>query len=161
MFGRRRHSQVPSLNTTSTADISFMLLVFFLVTSSMDSDKGLRRQLPPPPETEQQAMDIKREDVMTVTLNADGTITVEGEKVNDSQLQQRITEFAAVAPKRRVIALDVSPDATYNDYFHMQQTAVAAYRKLKVAPRISETIDEETNEGEQQQANDSEEGGTP
>lgn len=154
MFGRRRHSQVPSLNTTSTADISFMLLVFFLVTSSMDSDKGLRRQLPPPPEAEQQAMDIKQEDVMTVSLNADGSISIEGEKVNAGELQQRITEFASIAPKRRVISLEVSPEATYDDYFHLQQNAVAAYRKLKVEPRISETIDE-------QEDVDDEEGGTP
>ena len=48
MFGRRHREPVPELNTSSTADISFMLLVFFLVTSSMDSDKGLATQLPPP-----------------------------------------------------------------------------------------------------------------
>ena len=46
MFERKKR-QVPSLNTTSTADISFMLLILFLVTSSMDIDKGLTRQLPP------------------------------------------------------------------------------------------------------------------
>ena len=38
---------MPQLNTTSTADISFMLLILFLVTSSMDVDKGLSRPLPP------------------------------------------------------------------------------------------------------------------
>ena len=42
---------MPQLNTTSTADISFMLLIFFLVTSSMDTDKGLTSQLPPPEDT--------------------------------------------------------------------------------------------------------------
>ena len=44
---RRQKHRVPALNTTSTADISFMLLIFFLVASSMDVDKGLSRQLPP------------------------------------------------------------------------------------------------------------------
>ena len=43
----RRKSEVPGLNTTSTADISFMLLVFFLVTTSMYGAKGLMRHLPP------------------------------------------------------------------------------------------------------------------
>ena len=53
MFKRKKHI-VPSLNTTSTADISFILLIFFLVTSSMDIDKGLGRVLPPlEPEEEQ------------------------------------------------------------------------------------------------------------
>ena len=45
-FRRRRH-EVPGLNTTSTADISFMLLIFFLVTTSMDIEKGIVRQMPP------------------------------------------------------------------------------------------------------------------
>ncbi|MFR5270094.1 MAG: ExbD/TolR family protein [Hoylesella buccalis] len=47
MLIRKRRHDIPGLNTTSTADISFMLLIFFLVTTSMDVDKGLRRQLPP------------------------------------------------------------------------------------------------------------------
>ena len=46
MIFRRKRREVPGLNTTSTADISFMLLVFFLVTTSMDVDKGMNRQLP-------------------------------------------------------------------------------------------------------------------
>ena len=146
MFGHRRHSQVPSLNTTSTADISFMLLVFFLVTSSMDSDKGLRRELPPPPQEEQQAVDIKQEDIMTVVLDATNRLVVDDDTVNAAQLQQRIVEFAAVTPKRRVISLDVHPEATYDAYFHLQETVVAAYRRLKVAPRISETIGEPTQQ---------------
>ena len=144
MFGHRRHSQVPSLNTTSTADISFMLLVFFLVTSSMDSDKGLRRELPPPPQEEQQAVDIRQDDIMTVVLDAANQLVVDNDTVSAAQLQQRIVEFAAVAPKRRVISLDVHPSATYDAYFHLQETIVSAYRRLKVAPRISETIEEQS-----------------
>ena len=48
MFVRRNKRQVPGVNTASTADISFMLLIFFLVTTSMDVDKGLFRLLPSP-----------------------------------------------------------------------------------------------------------------
>ena len=44
---RKRKRIVPQLNTSSTADISFMLLILFLVTTSMDTDKGLTRELPP------------------------------------------------------------------------------------------------------------------
>ena len=47
MLIKRRQHRVPVLNTTATADISFMLLTFFLVTTSMDVDRGLVRQLPP------------------------------------------------------------------------------------------------------------------
>ena len=39
----------PEVNSSSTADIAFLLLIFFLITTSMDTDRGLTRQLPPPP----------------------------------------------------------------------------------------------------------------
>ena len=85
---------------------------------------------------------------MTVVLDASNRLVVQGDTVSTAQLQQRITEFAAVAPKRRVIALDVHPAATYDAYFHLQEIIVAAYRRLKVAPRISETIEtDEAGEG--------------
>ncbi|MBR6998845.1 MAG: biopolymer transporter ExbD, partial [Prevotella sp.] len=58
---RRRRREMVGLNTTSTADISFMLLVFFLVTSSMDTDKGMERLLPPPQDnTETQEVEVKK-----------------------------------------------------------------------------------------------------
>ena len=54
MIIQRSKHRVPGLNTTSTADISFMLLIFFLVTTNMDVDKGLSRQLPPANKEENQ-----------------------------------------------------------------------------------------------------------
>ena len=70
MFSRPKR-RVPGLNTTSTADISFMLLIFFLVTSSMDSDKGLARQLPPPQnEQVEQELKVKERNVLKITLTA-------------------------------------------------------------------------------------------
>jgi biopolymer transport protein ExbD len=141
MFRHRRHSEIPSLNTSSTADISFMLLIFFLVTSSMDAGKGLRRQLPPPPQDQEQVADIRQEDIMTVTLAADGRLTVGGEPVTLDGLRRQVREFAAVNPRHRVVAIDVAPDARYDDYFQLQNALVAAYRPLKCAPRVSESMD--------------------
>ena len=44
----KKKRKVPAMNATSSADIAFMLLIFFLITTSMDTDKGLARRLPPP-----------------------------------------------------------------------------------------------------------------
>ena len=147
MFRSRRHREVPSLNTSSTADISFMLLISFLVTSSMDAGKGLRRQLPPPPQEEEPVADIRREDVMTVVLAADGQLTVNGDTVGLTQLQQEVTRFAAVNPRHRVIAIKAAPEARYDDYFQLQNVLVAAYRPLKCPPRVSEVIGETAEKG--------------
>lgn len=64
--------KVPGLNSGSMADISFLLLIFFLVTSSMDTDSGLARRLPPPPQDEQnlQQMDVQRRNLMVVLVNS-------------------------------------------------------------------------------------------
>ncbi len=70
--------KVPGLNNSSTADISFMLLIFFLITTSMDTDMGLERRLPQPPEDEEvkQEMKIKERNVMEVRLNAAGLLYI-------------------------------------------------------------------------------------
>ncbi len=49
----RGKRKVPDINSSSTADIAFLLLIFFLITTSMDTDRGLARLLPPPPEEDQ------------------------------------------------------------------------------------------------------------
>ena len=46
----KKKREVPEINSSSTADIAFLLLIFFLITTSMDTDRGLARRLPPPPE---------------------------------------------------------------------------------------------------------------
>ena len=71
MIIKRRHHSVPGLNTTATADISFMLLIFFLVASSMDLDKGLARVLPPVDDEEQKVETlVERDQLFTISLTA-------------------------------------------------------------------------------------------
>ena len=67
---RRKHKlEMPELNTTSTADISFMLLIFFLVTTSMDQDKGLSRQLPPLEDEQQvEVMDVDKRNLLALKV---------------------------------------------------------------------------------------------
>ena len=146
MFRRRHDSEIPPLNTSSTADISFMLLIFFLVTSSMDSGKGLHRQLPSPPQEHEQVADINEQDIMTVTLGSDGVLKIGEHVVTIQQLQEEGRQFAAVNPHRRVIALNVSAKTRYDDYFQLQNAIVAAYRPLKCQPRLSDVIIEEGGE---------------
>ena len=63
--------KVPALNSSSMADISFLLLIFFLVTSSMDTDTGLARRLPAPPQDENNLpeMDVQRRNLLIVNVN--------------------------------------------------------------------------------------------
>ena len=93
MFLRRRNREIPELNTTSTADISFMLLVFFLVTSSMDTDKGLSRQLPPLDDEVQKEVDISRSDVMQIRLDDNDSLWIDDKAVSFADLQHQVESF--------------------------------------------------------------------
>ena len=141
---RRKHRDVPGLNTTSTADISFMLLVFFLVTSSMDADKGLGRKLSPVDEQQEQR-DINRSSVLQLRLDDDDVLFCDGKQVSVLQLQQQVESFLAAQPTEQyVIAVETGRKASYNAYFEMQNSIVAAYRKLDRHPmRIREGMKNE------------------
>ena len=59
----RGKRKVPDINSSSTADIAFLLLIFFLITTSMDTDRGLARLLPPPPEDQDNRTQIRSKNV--------------------------------------------------------------------------------------------------
>ena len=128
----RRHRSVPELNTTSTADISFMLLVFFLVTSSMDTDKGLGRRLPPIDEQQQEQQDISRSNVLQIRIDADDRLYCNDSTVTLKELQQQVESFVASRQTdRHMIAVETDRKTSYNAYFEMQDAVVAAYRSLR------------------------------
>lgn len=129
MFRNRKKRLMPELNTTSTADISFMLLTFFLVTTSMDSDHGLPRQLPPMPKPdEQQEVEMNKRDVMNVSLDAADRLTCDGQPVTLAELGQRVESFA---DDRHVISVQADAHTTYDAYFQMQNAIVKAYNRLR------------------------------
>lgn len=132
MFARR-HRRSFGLNTTSTADISFVLLIFFLVTTSMDQSKGLVRQLPPMEPAEQTPTEVDRRDVLTFALAANGTVTVDGKPMADKDVAARVEQHVTSRGQRHIIAIDIDPDAEYQSYFHLQNSIVEAYRQLRDA----------------------------
>ena len=143
MIFRRKHREVPELNTTSTADISFMLLVFFLVTSSMGSDRGLGRQLSPMDDPQrQEQQDISRSNVLEVRLDEHDVMYCDDRQVTRQELQQQVESFlASRMTDQYVIAVETDRKTSYNAYFEMQDAIVAAYHKLDIKPmRIREGV---------------------
>ena len=153
MMIKRRRS-VPKLNTTSTADISFMLLIFFLVTSSMDSDKGLPRQLPSPQnEQVEQLLKVKKRNVMEISINADNQLFCDGEPCTTEELLNNIVRFVdnhhddpslpekslrevnllgkLKVSDRHVLSITVDRATSYDAYFQMQNAIARAYYQLR------------------------------
>ena len=150
--GKRK---VPGINASSTADISFILLIFFLVTTSMDSDKGLARRLPPPPENEQQdaEIDVKERNVLKVRVNAAGNLLCGDDFIEITQLCDKAKEFIknennspnmpekhnknipllgnCVVTDKHVISVQTDRNTSYWVYFEVQDRIVAAYNELR------------------------------
>ena len=133
MIFRRKRREVPGLNTTSTADISFMLLVFFLVTTSMDVDKGMNRQLPPKQDEKQEMMDVDRSKVMSLALSEEGLLTIDEKPVNIDKIRRQLKEFIVSTGPSHIIELKTDRKCDYDTYFHLQNEIVRSYREIRDA----------------------------
>lgn len=87
--------KTPGLNTQSTADIAFLLLCYFLMTSTMDQQNGLQRRLPPMPTDEQKVDDqkVNRRNIIIVKINSADRLFAGNEMLDISQLKDKIKEF--------------------------------------------------------------------
>ena len=86
--------RVQEINASSMADIAFLLLIFFLVTTTMDQDIGILRQLPPPvPEDMETPPEVNKRNVYEVLVNAQDRLLVEGEPMDIRNLKEGAKEF--------------------------------------------------------------------
>ena len=131
MFRKRYRRQIPELNTTSTADISFLLLIFFLVTSSMDTDKGLLRQMAPPPVEQQQPTDINKDLVVKVELDGQDHLTCDGKVVSLQELSEAIASKITVSRTGHVVSIQADRTTSYEAYFQVQNTIVNTYQSFR------------------------------
>ncbi|MDR0977175.1 MAG: biopolymer transporter ExbD [Prevotellaceae bacterium] len=147
--------KVPEINSSSTADIAFLLLIFFLITTSMDTDRGLARRLPEPPQENQPENPdkVKERNVLQIFLNSSGEVLCNNEVIDVSTLKDRAKDFIAnpyddpTKPERvakdvpllgtmqvtekHVISLQCNRGSAYKSYIAVQDELVAAYNELR------------------------------
>ena len=153
-MGKKR--KMPGLNTSSTADISFVLLIFFLVTTSMDTDQGLGRTLPKPPEDDQlnNEIKVKERNILNIRINKDNYVMIGDDYASLSDVKERAKEFIKnennrpnlpeLKPKKikglgktmmvtenHVISVQTDRGTDYGVYFMVQDALVAAYNELR------------------------------
>ena len=90
MASKRRG--LPEINAGSMADIAFLLLIFFLVTTTIETDSGISRKLPPMEESEEDVV-IKQKNIFTVLLNGKDQLLVEDELMVLENLRESAIEF--------------------------------------------------------------------
>ncbi len=98
--------KLPGINASSMADISFLLLTFFLLVSSMDTDSGLARRLPPPPQDEDnlQSVDVQRRNLLVVLVNSNNETMVASQEGTEwySNENELLGKGGKVALKEKV-----------------------------------------------------------
>lgn len=87
--------KTPEINSSSTADIAFLLLCYFLMTTTMGQESGLQRRLPPMPDENQKAENqkVNRRNIITVKINSADRLFAGDEAMDVSQLKDKIKEF--------------------------------------------------------------------
>ena len=144
----------PALNTTSSADIAFLLLIFFLVSTTMDVDKGIQRRLPPMPDENQKQQDIKvnRRNIVVVRINSQDRILAGGVPMDVTQVKEKIKEFIVnptnseslpekemkdiegfgqYAVSKGVVSLQNDRGTSYSAYLRVQNEIVKAFNEIR------------------------------
>jgi biopolymer transport protein ExbD len=140
-MAKKKARGVPEINAGSMADIAFLLLIFFIVATTMDVDSGILTKLPPMPEENQEKPpEIKDRNVLTVLVNAKDQLLVEGEWSDVSQLREITKEFIVNPekketlpedPTKAVVSLQNDRGTSYNAYIQVQNELKAAYNEVR------------------------------
>ncbi len=146
--------ELQEINAGSMADIAFLLLIFFLVTTTMDTDTGIARKLPPMPENQEQLdnQKVKERNVFIVLINKNDQLLVEGEPTRINQLREKTKEFILNPlnkenlPEKKtinvpffgqyevtkgIISLQNDRGTSYKSYIQVQNELAAAINELR------------------------------
>jgi len=128
------------INAGSMADIAFLLLIFFLVTTTIAEDKGVLMKLPPWSEDEPDNLKMKTRNVYSVLVNADNQLLVRGEPMDIDQLKDNTKDFIwnprqeedkAESPTKAIIMLKNDRGTKYKTYLEVLNEVKAAYNELR------------------------------
>ncbi len=146
--------EIQEINAGSMADIAFLLLIFFLVATTMDIDTGISRLLPPMPDEEEMnnEQEIRERNIFVVLINRDDQLFVEREVVDIGRLKEMTKEFfvnpnddpdlsekreadidffGKIMVSKGVISLQSDIGTSYGKYIEVQNELAAAVNELR------------------------------
>lgn len=149
-MARKNRAGAPEVNAGSMADIAFLLLIFFLVTTTIQTDQGINRKLPPIDDIEQDPPPIKEKNIFTVLINKNDQLLVEDVPMDLKDLREAAIAFldnggdgscsyckgardvaSSDNPDKAIISLQNDSETSYEAYISVQNELVAAYYFLR------------------------------
>ncbi len=146
----RPSSQTPTINTGSMADIAFLLLIFFLVTTTLQSDVGIARKLPRPCPTGDCAVDVAARNLLSIHVNDAGDLLVNNDMTSFGQLRNTLREFidnngdqscfycrgsnselSSENPNKAVISVNTDRQTPYKYFIKVQNEINIVYYELR------------------------------
>lgn len=139
MLIKKRKREEAEINGSSMADIAFLLLIFFLVTTTINVDTGIGLVLPPPLEDEDPPP-IRERNLMNILVNSEGRILMDEEPYQISQVKDRLKEFIqnptndpdlAETPDLAIVSIKTQRETPYRIYVNMLDEVMGAYKELR------------------------------
>lgn len=140
----------PEINAGSMADIAFLLLIFFLVATTIPNDKGIVRKLPPKCLTGDCTVPAKERNVFRIYLNKDNELFVNNALISFTELTEAIKSFVdnngdgtclyckgaslenlSENPKKAIISLNSSGESSYKSFIAVQVAISQAFIELR------------------------------
>ncbi|GJM60311.1 biopolymer transporter ExbD [Persicobacter diffluens] len=148
----RGNRSTPEINSGSMADIAFLLLIFFLVTTTIASDKGVSLRLPPKADPNDAPEEIKKNDrnIFKVLVNSSDRVLVNGEPLTDlDQIRPMVKDFVmnygrdpkmSDNPKEAVVSFKADRGTSYATYIGILDNLKGAYNEIYAA-NVGITLD--------------------
>ncbi len=142
MLQKKRKREEAEVPQAGMADIAFLLLIFFLVVTTIDVDTGIGMQLPPPPDPDQEPPPIRERNLMNILVNAQGLILINEEPASIQEVEQLVTDFVDNAnraqdpnlsedPRSAIVSIKTDRQTPYEIYIDMLDEVIGAYRQLR------------------------------
>jgi biopolymer transport protein ExbD len=154
-MAKKKNRAIPEINASSMADIAFLLLIFFLVTTTIGADKGINMLLPPKKEENapDQQVKLKDRNVFKVIVNSRNQLLVEDEPMAVDRLREEAKKFlsnngadpaSSESPQEAVVSLKTDRGTQYDVYLRVLDELSAAYNELR-AEKLGISIDRYLN----------------
>jgi biopolymer transport protein ExbD len=140
MLKKRKRSRDIEIPTSSMADIAFLLLIFFLVTTTIDVDTGIYMELPPPLEEDVPPPEIPQRNLLNVLVNAQGDVLIDGEFVQIRDIRPMVKRFVtnegrdprlSDSPDLAIVSFKTERRAAYEQYIRVLDEIKMAYNEIR------------------------------